>query len=149
MPSELIKSYKLVCGCMREEWEKDMYDDLRFYTDRWTETTFMCEKHKAEKRAIEEEQEQKLNEFNKQQAEHYTYLSNVKHIQYIPLSEAVYKYRRQTKLLRSFEWVYEELKDSYNVLLKVERINNKWMCSKEKLDAINSKLTLNYYLLHT
>ena len=99
MPArELVRTYTLECGCACKDWEPDAYGTYTICaTDKWTETVVICEKHAAEKRKQEEEDEEILNAYNKRLVELRQQLEAVKHIRHINLDAAVWKYKNQTK----------------------------------------------------
>ena len=97
-PRELVRKYTLDCGCVCEDWEKDVWGTYNICaTDQWTETVVICEKHAAEKRKKEEEDEELLTAYNKRLVELRQQMETVKHIREIHLAAAVFKYKKQTK----------------------------------------------------
>ena len=143
MPArELVRKYTLECGCVCEDWEKDVYGTYTICaTDQWTETVVICEKHAAEKRKQEEEDEEILNAYNKRLVELRQQMETVKHIRNINLDAAVWKYKNQTKNSGKPDGsVKERLIDMYGDILRIEITSGILVCSKEKLDAIDFKL---------
>ena len=155
MPArELVRTYTLECGCVCEDWEKDVWGTYNICaTDQWTKTVVLCEKHATEKRKQEEEDEEILNAYNKRLVELRQQMETVKHIQTITLGLATQKYKKQTKLWwKTYDSVKEHLIDMYGDILRIEITSGILVCSKEKLDAIDFKLwefRLPSYLLTT
>jgi hypothetical protein len=82
--------------------------------------------------------ENKCNEL-KLKREYYKEVIAIEHKSFIPIKIAVDKYIKQIKLINNFRYTQNEIVNYYNEVLIIQKIKNKWMCSKEKLDFINFK----------
>ena len=116
-----------------------------FSTQDYNETKYSENKSKY----IEEQIKNDNNEKEKQikQAKICTYLSikekhlidiaNINHITFIPIKLAINKYITQIREINNFCYTQKFIIRNYNEILIIQKIKNKWMCSKEKLEFID------------
>jgi hypothetical protein len=112
------KNYITYCGCYA----------IKYFVDRgfYEGSIQLCNSCKSNK----------INEWNK----HIYELENITHITNIPIKIAIQKFR-VIHCGNSDNWILQnyilsKLKD----ILLVQKIKNKWVCSKEKLDFTNLEL---------
>ena len=121
------------CGCYVEEVPYDDFPGIR--------NTFVhhCSKHAEEHE--KKNQEYRIKREIKERRERdekkaYTdYLNSIETLNFVPIKNAVSKYRCAHGISNSDNWIMKHLL-GYSVL-QVHKKNHRWVCSKERLDVID------------
>ena len=118
-----------------------------FSTQDYNETKYSENKSKYIKEQIKNDNDENKKEEQIKQAKIYTCLSikekhlidiaNINHITFIPIKSAINKYITQIREINNFCYTQKFIIRNYNEILVIQKIKNKWMCSKEKLEFID------------
>ena len=134
------------CGCIKEMIEHDVDRPFMCYIERYTDYINKCDKHTQEEKEREEfyklERIREEDERIRKEDERKQYILevvNIIHTSLIPLKIAAEKYRSQLWGGNGLQWFHKRLISNYKEILLIQKLSNKWMCSKEKLDFINFK----------
>ena len=134
------------CGCIIQMMEHDVDRPFMFYTESYTVYINKCDKHTQEDKErvefnklerIRKEDERIIREDERKQ--YILAVGNIIHTSLIPLKIAAEKYRSQLWGGNGLQWFHKRLISNYKEILLIQKLSNKWMCSKEKLDFINFK----------
>ena len=92
----------------------------------------------------------------KEVTEHHKMINNIETKNYIPLKHAMIKYMEQTnnqRIIRNAgnysysqktsNWWYLSFRE-FEWLIEIKKNGNKWICSKEKLDAVDFNILYKY-----
>ena len=146
-----IKEYTKECGCECEDNEHDVDRPFMCYTERETIVTKRCEKHLQEYNencAKEEERKERERQTREEQLQSLTsYLHDVmdvEHKQYIPIKEAVTKYKQVSKTNNSDRWIRKDIQSSFGDVLMIQKIKNRWVCSEERLEYSDFTFLLTF-----
>ena len=147
-----FKEYTKDCACECTDAKNDVDRPFMCYTEWETFVTKRCETHLQEYNencAKEEERKKRKRQIREEQLQSLTsYLHDVmdvEHKQYIPIKEAITKYREVSKINNSDRWIRENLQCSFGDVLMIQKIKNRWECSKERLEYSDFNFPLTFY----
>ena len=148
---ETIKEYTKDCGCECKDAKNDVDRPFMCYTEWETFVTKRCETHLQEYNencAKEEERKKRKRQIREEQLQSLTsYLHDVmdvEHKQYIPIKEAVTKYKQVSKTNMSDRWIREDIQGKFGDVLMIHKIKNRWVCSKERLEYSDFTFLLKF-----
>ena len=122
---EEIDTHTKSCGCSYTTESHDSFNSYRVIS-------YTCE---ACRLIIKEEHE----ENNKQYNMHIDNVLSVEHKTFTQLKNAIDKFRAQRGIDNSDRWIQKLLQERYTTALLIQKVQNKWMCSQERLDVIDFK----------
>ena len=132
------------CGCITEEVEHDVDRPFMCYTETYTNHINRCDKHaQEEKERLQREEERRENaereriRENEECKKHIAEVDKIVHVTLIPIKSAIEKYKKRNKISGSSRWILERMTGRYKEILLVQKVRNRWMCSKERLDFID------------
>ena len=135
------------CGCITEEVEHDVDRPFMYYTETYTNHINRCDKHAQEEkeRLQKEEERREIAERerirkNEERKKHIAEVDKIMHMTLIPIKLAIEKYRAHHRAGDSTQWIRKCItsqNSTYKEILLVEKVRNKWMCSKERLDFVD------------
>ena len=138
---EVVKTYTKECGCECQDKIHDVDRPFMCYTDYETIITKMCDVHKRkeeeyrkEREEYERQERQRKEEEQQKLSLYLESLQKVEHRCYVRIKEAVSKYKEHFKIHMSDRWIQDKL-HTLKYPLMIEKIGNKWVCSKERLDS--------------
>ena len=104
----------------------------------------------------EEEDDRTEKRLEKEITEHHKMINNIETKNYIPLKHAMIKYMEQTNnqhIIRNAgnysysqntsNWWYLSFRE-FEWLIEMKKNGNRWVCSKEKLDAVDFNILYKY-----
>ena len=145
------KAYTKECGCECEDIENDVDRPFMCYTEYETVTTSRCSVHQQEYeqhcavRQAEREREQQVREEQRHKLKlHLHMLTTIEHTEYAPIKEAVYKYREIKRISNSDRWIQQDIRYQIGDLLMIQKIKNKWLCSKDRLESCDFSLIFDF-----
>ena len=146
------KTYTKECGCEYEDKEHDVDRPFMCYTEWNTTVTKRCEIHLQEyneacaKLEKQEEREKQIKEERRQLiTSHLHGLMHIEHKQYTPIKEAVNKYREVIRTSNSDRWIRGTINYAMGDVLMIQKIKNKWVCNKERLEYSDFNLILKLF----
>jgi len=71
---------------------------------------------------------------------HLEYINSIETLNFVPIKNALTKYRNTTSISNSDKWIVNNLRSRTYTVLQVHKKNNRWICSKERLDEIDFKV---------
>ena len=80
------------------------------------------------------------SEKNEERKKHILEVNKIMHMTLIPIKLAIEKYRAHHRASDSTQWIRKCItsqNSTYKEILLVEKVRNKWMCSKERLDFVD------------
>ena len=103
------------------------------FTEHETSVEKRCDEREQE-HLEKQEHERKIREARLHRLKvHVNNLTNLEHTKYIPIKEAITKYRECFKISNSDRWIQEHIRHHCGALLLTQKIKNKWVCSEERL----------------
>ena len=58
---------------------------------------------------------------------------DIKHEQYVPITQAIAKYKTIQHIHMSDRWIQHDINFGIGGVLMIQKIKNRWVCSKERL----------------
>ena len=71
-------------------------------------------------------------------------LIDIEHKQLIPIKEAISKYKEVRDISNSDRWIRESIKHGIGDVLMMQKIKNKSVCSKERLEYSDFDIVLKF-----
>ena len=142
----VVETYTKECGCECEDTENDVDRPFMCYTEYNTNITKRCVEHARQEqeyqRIIQERERREIqqkDEMKKILKSHLVSLANIEHKNYVPIKSAISKYREHFKTHNSDRWIKDHINYYIGYVLMIQKIKNRWVCSKEKLEYSNFK----------
>ena len=140
----VVEVYTKECGCECEDTENDVDRPFMCYTEYNTNITKRCDYHAKQEEEylrITEERERRKIQQKKDMKEllksHLQSLVDIEHKNYVPIKAAISKYREHFKTHNSDRWIQKHINYYIGYVLMIQKIKNRWVCSKEKLEYSN------------
>ena len=151
MEWQVVKTYTKQCGCECDYKVNDVHRPFTCHTEYDTIVTKRCDKHSQEheeycaKLQAEREREKQIREEQLQLLKvHIHNLTNVEHTKYAPIKEAVSKHREYKKITNSDRWIQRDIMYYIGDLLMIQKIRNKWVCCKDRLEYCDFSLIFGF-----
>ena len=119
------------CGCCTTTHDHDSFN----YS---YESTFLCPVHQQQENERQLAREKKKQEAKQPWTEYVRQLEQIEHKTNTPIKHAICKFRPSLNIYNSDQWLFKNilLRDFEHALM-IQKVKNKWVCSEERLEAID------------